>query len=642
MIKKNSLSFRIITRILLVTVSLFVMILTGYYFYARKIILESTRENAIQLAGNLVGRIDQTLQPMEKIPQMLAATMEVGVFNPDSLMPVLEEILRRNQNIYGTCIAFQPYFLPGKGEYHMLYAYRESDEIKTMILGGEDYDYFYMDWYQVPSMLKEPYWSEPYYDEGAGNILMATYSAPFYCIRSGERQLAGIATVDIELDWLTDMVHEIKIFESGYAFMISRKGVAITHPDRTQIMNNSIYSIAEEWNAPILREIGRDLSQGISRFREYQISGRDKQWIYYRNLNSNLWSIGVIYPEKEMFVSLHQMNTILIVLILAGLLLLIGIISGTIERLTAPLGIFASSARLIAEGNFNVKLPTVKSRDEIKELHNSFTHMQNQLAEYVENLKETTAAKEKIESELRIAREIQLSMIPHTFPPFPDLPQVTLFAMLKSAKEVGGDLYDFFVIDQNKFCFAIGDVSGKGVPASLFMAVTRTLLRSISDKEKSASAIMEALNKSLAINNESSMFVTFFLGVLNLNTGILSYANAGHNPPVLIRKNGEIETFESAKAIPLGLFGDFSYTESQIKLQSGDMIFAYTDGVNEAENDNHDLFGEKQMISILKEASPEANPRELVNKMEQSLEEHVCGFPQSDDITMMTIMYNEA
>ncbi len=641
MIKKNSLSFRIITRTLLVTISLFVMILTGYYFYARKIILESTQENAIQLAGNLVGRIDQTLQPMEKIPQMLAATLELGVFNPDSLLPVLEEILKRNQNIYGTCIAFQPYFLHGKGEYHMLYAHREGEKIETMILGGEDYDYFYMDWFQIPSMLSEPYWSEPYYDEGAGNILMATYSAPFYCIRSGKRQLAGIATVDIELDWLTNMVNEIKIFESGYAFMISRNGVAITHPDRTQIMNNSIYSIAEEWNAPILREIGRDLSQGMSRFREYQISGRDKQWIYYRNLNSNLWSIGVIYPEKEMFASLYQMNTILIILIIAGLLLLTVIISGTIDRLAAPLSVFASSARQIAEGNFNVKLPPVKSRDEIKELHNSFTHMQNQLAEYVEHLKETTAAKEKIESELRIAREIQLAMIPHTFPPFPDLPQITLFAMLKSAKEVGGDLYDFFIIDQNKFCFAIGDVSGKGVPASLFMAVTRTLLRSISDKEKSASAIMEALNRSLAFNNESSMFVTFFLGVLDLNTGILSYANAGHNPPVLIRKSGKIETIESVTAIPLGLFDDFSYSESQIKLHSGDIIYAYTDGVNEAENESHDLFGEKQMISILEEASLQANPRELVKRMEQALEEHVRGYPQSDDITMMTIMYNE-
>jgi len=641
MIKKNSLSFRIISRVLLITISLFVLILTGYYYYARSIIRESTRENAIQLAGNLVGKIDQILQPMEKIPEMFAATMELGVFDPDSLMPVLEIILKRNHNVYGTAIAFEPDYFPEKGLYQMFYAYREGDEIKTMMPGGRDYEYFYMDWYQIPAMLGEPHWSEPYFDEGAGNILMATYSVPFYCHREGRRQLAGIATVDLELEWLTDIVSEVKFFESGYAFMISRNGVAVTHPDKTQIMNSSAYSIAEEWNAPILREIGRELLQGISRFREYHIPGRDKQWIYYRNLNSNLWSIGVVYPEKEMYASLQQMNTILIVLIAAGLLLLTGITGGTVNRLAAPLGLFAKSARIIAQGNFNVKLPPVKSRDEMQELHSAFTHMQNQLAQYVEHLKETTAAKEKIESELRIAREIQLSMIPHTFPPFPDLPQITLFAMLKSAKEVGGDLYDFFVIDRNKFCFAIGDVSGKGVPASLFMAVTRTLLRSISDKEKSASAIMEALNKSLAFNNESSMFVTFFLGILDLGNGMLSYANAGHNPPVLIRKGGKVKVFESANAIPLGLFEDFSYPESQIKLQAGDVIFAYTDGVNEAENESMMLFGEKQMLRILEQSSVHAEPMELIKRMEQAIEEHVHGFPQSDDITMMTIKYND-
>ncbi len=641
MIKKNSLSFRIISRVLLITISLFVLILTGYYYYARNIIRESTRENAIQLAGNLVGKIDQILQPMEKIPEMFAATMELGVFDPDSLMPVLEIILKRNHNVYGTAIAFEPDYFPEKGLYQMFYAYREGNEIKTMMLGDRNYDYFYMDWYQIPATLREPYWSEPYFDEGAGNILMSTYSVPFYCNKRGKRQLAGIATVDLELEWLTDIVSEVKFFESGYAFMISRNGVAVTHPDKTQIMNSSAYSIAEEWNAPILREIGRELLQGISRFREYHIPGRDKQWIYYRNLNSNLWSIGVVYPEKEMYASLQQMNTILIVLIAAGLLLLTGIIGGTVNRLAAPLGLFAKSARIIAQGNFDVKLPPVKSNDEMQELHSAFTHMQNQLAQYVEHLKETTAAKEKIESELRIAREIQLSMIPHTFPPFPDLPQITLFAMLKSAKEVGGDLYDFFVIDRNKFCFAIGDVSGKGVPASLFMAVTRTLLRSISDKEKSASAIMEALNKSLAFNNESSMFVTFFLGILDLGNGMLSYANAGHNPPVLIRKDGKVTLFESANAIPLGLFEDFSYPESQIKMQAGDVIFAYTDGVNEAENENMMLFGEKQMLRILEQSSVHAEPMELIKRMEQAIEEHVHGFPQSDDITMMTIKYND-
>lgn len=639
MIKKHSLSFRIITRVLLITITLFVVIFSGYYYYTRSIIREASRDYAIQLAGNLVGKIERELQPMEKIPQMIGATMELGLFHEDTLINILEAILQRNPNIYGACIAFEPEFFPEKGTYFMPYAYRDNGKIETLFLGGDDYQYFYMDWYQIPKMLETPFWSEPYYDEGGGNILMATYSVPFYTHSAAGRRFSGIATVDVALEKLTDFVSEVKIFETGYAFMISRNGVAVTHPDKSQIMNSSIFSIADEWNAPILREIGRELMQGKSNFREYNIPGRDKQWIYYTNLTSNQWSIGVIYPDDEMFASLNRMNTFLIVLIVAGLLLLTILTVNIINRLASPLAHFAQSARLVAEGNFDVELPTVKTKDEMLELRKAFSHMQQQLAAYIENLKETTSAKEKIESELRIARDIQMSMIPHSFPPFPDLPQVDLFAMLKSAKEVGGDLYDFFLMDNNKFCFAIGDVSGKGVPASLFMAVTRTLLRSISDKYKTPSDIMKVLNKSLAMNNDSCMFVTFFLGILDLSNGNLSFTNAGHNPPVLIRKNGETFFFEHTKSIPLGLQEEYPYTETLLKLSHGDKIFTYTDGVSEAENAGQQLFGDEVVLKIIAENTA-ADPRQLIEIMDKALEQHVSGFAQSDDITMMTISYH--
>jgi len=347
----------------------------------------------------------------------------------------------------------------------------------------------------------------------------------------------------------------------------------------------------------------------------------------------------VVYPDAEMFANLRSISTLMIILVIGGLILLTLITMQIISRISAPLTQFSDSARTIAEGNFDVKLPEIRKTLELKELHDSFSHMQEELAEYVVNLKETTAAKEKIESELRIAREIQLSMIPHSFPPYPDLPQVDLYALLQSAREVGGDLYDFFVVDQDKFVFAIGDVSGKGVPASLFMAVTRTLLRTIADKEQSPSRIMAVLNKSLSFNNESNMFVTFFLGVMNLKTGEVSYANAGHNPPVRITKEGEIRVFEPAKTIPLGLYEDFEYPESKTQLEPGEKIFTYTDGVSEAENVRDDLFDEERMLKVL-EAHKDKKPRELIDEMMKAIEAHVQDHPQSDDITMMTVLYN--
>jgi phosphoserine phosphatase RsbU/P len=405
------------------------------------------------------------------------------------------------------------------------------------------------------------------------------------------------------------------------------------------IMNKSIFSNAEEWKAPIMREIGRELIRGESRFREYNIPGRQDHWIYYRNLESNQWSVLVVFPHREMFASLRAMNTMLIFFILAGLLMLILILSGVINRLSRPLVLFASSARTIAEGNFNVTLPRVNTGDEMQQLRDAFAHMQEELAAYMINLKNATAAKEKIESELRIARDIQMAMIPHTFPPFPDLPQIDLFAMLQSAKEVGGDLYDFFIMDKDKFCFAVGDVSGKGVPASLFMAMTRTLLRTIADREQSPATIMESLNRSLAFNNESNMFVTFFLGIIDLRTGEMHFSNAGHNPPVLLSAKGEIKTFEASKSIPLGLFEDFIYHESFIRLEAGDKIFAYTDGVSEAENISFELFGEERMLAVL-ERQKQAPPRDVIRLMSEAIELFVGENPQSDDITMLAVAFN--
>ena len=274
------------------------------------------------------------------------------------------------------------------------------------------------------------------------------------------------------------------------------------------------------------------------------------------------------------------------------------------------------------------------------ELHGAFSHMHEKLADYIEDLKETTSAREKIGSELRIAYEIQMSMIPHSFPPFPNLPQVELYAKLNSAREVGGDFYDFFRMDDDKFCFAAGDVSGKGVPASLFMAVTRTLLRSIADKVKSTRNIVNILNKSLALNNESRMFVTFFMGILDLKTGTVNYVNAGHIPPMLVRKNNGIDVFEVSKSIPLGIQEEFQYKEQTINMGKGDKIFVYTDGVSEAENIHQQLFGEKNMINLIKQY-PYQNPRQLIESIEKAVEVHVAGYLQSDDITMMVIAYNE-
>ncbi|HBL73661.1 MAG: hypothetical protein A2W90_14245 [Bacteroidetes bacterium GWF2_42_66] len=637
--KRNSLSFKIISRILLSCLMLGLVIFSVYYYYTRTTIERTTRENAIFLAENTIKKIEEVIKPSEMIPNNLAWIIETGSIHNDSIFSFLSKLVKNNPSIYASAIAFEPHLIPDGQKYYAPYAYRNGDKIETMILGSADYNYFIMDWYQIPATLKQPYWSEPYYDEGGGGALMSTYSVPFFMNKNGQRILGGIITIDISLKWLTEIVNSVKIFETGYAFLISRNGVYVTHPNQSQIMNETIFTKAKELNEPKMREIGRDMIKGNSKLTSLYLKNKGDVWIYYTQLPSTKWSLAVVYPDNEMYASLHKLNIIVFLLSLAGLTILVFFTISIINRLISPLTKFAKSARVIAQGNFNTELPQIETNDEMKELHDSFEFMQKELANYIVNLKETTSAKEKIESELRIAKEIQMGMIPHIFPPFPNLPEIDLFASLESAKEVGGDLYDFFLVDEYRLCFAIGDVSGKGIPASLFMAVTRTLLRSVADKNKSTAEIVSSINKTLSFNNESNMFVTFFLGILDIRNGELKYCNAGHNPPVLIKNKQGADYFKITKAIPVGLFEEFVYTEESIFIETDDQIFLYTDGLTEAENVNNELFGDDQLIEVLRKNAV-SSPKLLIKETMKEVSRHVNGYIQSDDLTMMSIIYN--
>jgi len=636
--KRSSLAFKIIIRILFFTILLGAAIFSTYYYFTRSKIESDTRSNAIFLADNTIKKIEEIIKQAEMLPNNLSWMLESGAIPKDSIMPFLSKLVKNNSIIYASAIAFEPnVFAPGVAAYAP-YAYRSGNKIETMDLWSETYNYFIWDWYQIPATLKEPYWCEPYYDEGGGGALMTTYSVPFYINKGGDRTLGGIITVDISLDWLTEIVRSIKIFDTGYAFVISRNGVYVTHPQHENIMNQTIFTRAKELDEPILREIGRDMINGKSSLISKELKELGKIWIYHTQIPSTKWALGVVYPHNEMYAGLHNINIIIFLLSIFGLSLLVIFTIRIINHQTSPLATFAKSARTIASGNFNTELPKAANSYEMRELHDSFDFMQKELSNYIANLQETTSAKEKIESELRIAREIQMGMIPHIFPAFPELLEIDLFATLLSAKEVGGDLYDFFLIDNNRMCFAIGDVSGKGIPASLFMAVTRTLLRSVADKNKTCAQIVSSINKTLSLNNESNMFVTFFLGILDIKTGELKYCNAGHNPPVVIRNKKEVSFFNITKAIPVGLFEDYSYTEEIMQLAVGDQVFLYTDGLTEAEDVNNNLFGDNMLLQVLSKHASE-KPCQLIDQATKAVAIHVNGHIQSDDLTMMSIIY---
>ena len=316
-----------------------------------------------------------------------------------------------------------------------------------------------------------------------------------------------------------------------------------------------------------------------------------------------------------------------------------------VNRISQPLKQLAAHAGKLATQDFSEPvtgpsdidgLPK-KSRDEVGELAESFITMERALRQSVRELKETTAAKERIESELKIAREIQMSMVPKLFPPFPLRPEFDLYATLVPAREVGGDFYDFFFIDDNRLCFAIGDVSGKGVPASLFMAVTTTLFRTTAVRVSRPDEILFLLNRELCRGNESCMFVTVFCAVLDIRTGEVEYSNGGHNLPYFI-SHAETRPLRNTGGMALGFTEDVTYRSGKIVLRAGDGLFLYTDGVTEAMDEGENQFSEPRLAEFLHQANG-SSATEIIHGAVDQVRRHSAGAPQSDDITALTLKY---
>lgn len=281
-----------------------------------------------------------------------------------------------------------------------------------------------------------------------------------------------------------------------------------------------------------------------------------------------------------------------------------------------------------------------KEDNEIKWLADSFDDMVEKIKIYVSDIERVTAEKERISAELSIATQIQADMLPCIFPPFPERTEMDLYASMTPAKEVGGDFFDFFLIDDNHLALVIADVSGKGVPAALFMVITKTLIKNQLLLGASPKETLEAVNNQLCENNEAEMFVTVWLGVYEISTGILTAVNAGHEYPVLKRANGSFELFKDKHGLVLAAMEGVRYKEYVIELEKGDRLFVYTDGVPESTSVQQELFGTDRMITVLNQLSGES-PEAMLHGIKKELDSFAGEAPQFDDITMLVLQIND-
>ena len=630
---RKSFSLRLSLYILFVTSTIFLLAFWIYFGHARRSVSEEAVERAQVKLENTILQIDKVLEAVEIAVKNMSWLVADKLDYPDYMYALTQQILRSNPYVVGSAIAFEPGYYPEKGVLFSPYSYRSEKGIRSKQLGTEDYEYHYMDWYLIPKLLGTPYWSEPYFDEGGADMVMTTYSLPLY---DSSGKMYAVFTADISLEWFADKVKEIKPYPNSRNYMIGRGGTFLVNDRKEAILNESFFARPLENGDEELMRTGHQMINGKKGMTSFNREGVSFN-IFYAPVQATGWSVSVVCLHDDVFAGVDSLRNRVLTILMFGLLFLTGFCYFTVRRLTNPLARFAGSANEIAKGNFHAELPVIKSKDEMKTLHDSFGTMQQSLVDYIDELKKTTASKERIESELRIARSIQMSMVPKIFPPFPEREDVDLYAKLIPAKEVGGDLYDFFIED-NKLYFIVGDVSGKGVPASLVMAVTCRLFRTIAEHLHTPAEIVKALNDTLAENNDSNMFCTAFLGVLDLKTGNMQYCNAGHNAPVMLASSGEVKFMEVKPNLPLGLFGDFPYEGQECDITKETSLFLYTDGVTEAENTTTVLYSDERLLDLL-DKQRKNMPQMIVDMVLDDVNKHVNGAEQSDDITIMCVHY---
>jgi sigma-B regulation protein RsbU (phosphoserine phosphatase) len=323
----------------------------------------------------------------------------------------------------------------------------------------------------------------------------------------------------------------------------------------------------------------------------------------------------------------------------AGLLFLFLKVIFVGRSIVRPFQVMAEAIEEIATGNLDFRIPRMTAQDEAGKLAQALTYLKASLKHYHQMLKETSASQEHLESELKVAHDIQMSLLPKVFPPFPQCPEFDLFALMETAKEVGGDFYDFFPVDQRHLFFVMGDVSGKGIPAALFMAVTKTLIKAKATLGGSPREVLAEVNRELFRRNDFSMFATIFCGILNRESGEINYANGGHNPPLLLRRGKEPGFLKKPGEMVLGVFKNIVYSKGSLRLEPGDALFLYTDGLTEAMNSQEELFSEKRLMELLAGAD-QKSVKETIFFLREEILAFLHPLPLPDDLTMMMLKYN--
>jgi sigma-B regulation protein RsbU (phosphoserine phosphatase) len=595
-----------------------------------------TVENGEETSRANVNYIDKLFNASKLIGEDLSHKLTDHPMTKSDMDDFLLQSLFNARNLVPQVVAVVVAYEPGmgpentEGEYMRLARF---DHVDTKLVSGANYQD--KEWYSSTRDGRKSRWQEPFIGEFVPEPI-AVYTVPlFKKDKNGEDVLVGVLAVDMSIEFLKEEIGSIPVSNSGYALVTTAKNLAVAYPKELAQGKRNRDIIVREKRGQKLIVFDRKGKDSSGLFIGTVADGEESA-IYYTTINSTNWTFMVVWPIQKYLEDQSAMRRLFLLMALGGYGIIFVIILLISFRVAKPLKELAMAARKLGRGNFDVAIPKMKGRDEVAEFAWAFSNMLTELKDNIEKQKDM----KRIERELDLARNIQLSMLPgEERDENSDDDRHELAPFLLPAKEVGGDFYDFFKIDNDHLCVVIGDVSGKGVAAALFMMVARIILRTMTKNLKSVVDAFNKTNYALAKRNQLNMFVTVWAGIIDLRTGHIDFASAGHNPPAIRHKDGSVEFIPSKAGLVMAAMESTVYKLQTCEMKKGDTLFLYTDGVTEATDSNNQLFNNDRLIEALKK-SGNMNTADTCSFVKKEIDSFVKDAPQFDDITMLAIKFN--
>jgi phosphoserine phosphatase RsbU/P len=606
----------------------------SYQETARRLEADAERD-VDELAVQLVNGLDAVIRPIEGGIRTVAAQLEEIDPPTDQYPARIRGILGAWPEVYGSTIASEVDESAGARPFAP-YLFRRAGTIAYSDLASERYQYRELPWYRIAADGGRPAWSLPYFDAGGGDTWMVTYSVPFYRKHPDNRRvLAGVVTADLDLKWMT-----------GVAAGVSPGPISmgwLSAPRESRIFMTPIGPTADrlrEFDASLepgaMRDIAEKMLDGNAAFTRLAAGSTAlPAYLAVRNLKTLDWRLILVIPRDAMLAEARTLLNRQLLLGLAGLALLVAAISIVAAGISRPLHALAEAVGKSSEGEPDFQLPDVTRRDEIGVLALALRRMRDSLRKHIELRARTLAEQARAEHELEIAASIQQSMLPRR--QSTELPaSATIAAALIPARQVGGDLYDHYYAPDGNLLFAIADVSDKGIPAALLMARLSALLRTLGTSGEAPDRLLYGINARLAEGNDACMFVTLCCGQLNVRTGQVRYASAGHEPPLLRQHDGTVRVLPTENGPALGIDAGVEYQMTEGFMAPGDTLLLYTDGVTEAAATDGSQFGLDRLSAVLAKSS-QTSPAAIVERIVAAANADAGDFHTMDDLTLLAI-----